>query len=354
MSEISDKNIPINDIDMVKIKKAHIASHYRRHVVSGINFSFFGQFIEFAPQTKMWVIADIGALNLDFEKQSPRPDIPNREYVKRPGFYISQTAYLLKNIVGDCTRTNGNNIDYWGNQFIINNRALIYKIKTPLFYDEEYSLTDKYYFITQQTDGNKLKIVEITDKGFSNFGLRLEVSTSTPIDTISSGISGYPLLSNGQAIWHEHIQQAWDPKLLYYIGNVNDITITEIVKRLDYSFSQKDNLQRHALTFLCINKAGNLCILVISEGKPYRGVNIQEATNILLDLDILDAIVLGGKGDVQLINTKEGVLIQPLASPHDKDSLQSIIDDDFQFKFENLENKNIIAERPVPSIVVFC
>lgn len=346
------QEITLSNRDRLTVEEAYHCGLYQRSEISGSGFPFHGQWFEFAARIRIFVGADQRALGLDFETESARPDVAGKAYRGRPGAYLSVLTRLFADTVGDCLSINGNNIGYWANQFIIRKGHLVYKTVTPMFFDDPNDISGSYPFVGQLVNSDiafrRIKInADSPQQAHSKILLR--VAKPTDIASIVAGISGYPLIERGRPVWSRYIDQAWDPKLVFYVGDLTDVRHRGIVRRLREAQSRGDQLQRHGLTFLGVNEAGRLCALVVAEGQSTsRGINLEEAADLLAQLGVTSCIVLGGKGDVQSISSLEGALIEPLLSPHDRDSAMPI----HALGFRSSRSQAQILERPIPSWVV--
>lgn len=353
-----DKFISLASGQQIGISLAFEDALYTRWLLSGTKIPFVSHFVRFHPQSvlRMWVGADQEALDLDFEFQSPRRDIPGRAYVRRPGFFLSRLTRVLRDMLGSCVVMNGNNIGYWGNQFLIVNEKLVYKKTACLFYDPLDTLAGQYAFIVQLLDGTFVaRWIDMEDSPESTQRIAIRPRNTDQVHGVRAGISGYPLIRSGTIVWKDHVSQAWDPKLLYHIGDPSVLTSQVISGRLVVAHETGQPLQRHGLTFLALDACGNLYAYVVAEQEGFsRGINVDEASQILTQLGMRDAIVLGGKGDAQLVGGQEGVLIRPLMSAHDLDSARPIdyLDVD-PSRLVGQEREDKLLERPVPSFVAF-
>jgi hypothetical protein len=323
---------------------------YTRIELAGDEFSLRGHAIIFRnpEHLKLWTSAPTAVLDYDFSYQSSRPDVTRKEYVPRPGFYLSLLAKAFKDCLGSASVLfNANNIGYWPNQFMIVQEQLIYKSKTPLFYDPSVDISGQYTFFSQYKDGT-LMVREISIKSLEPLSdtekYRLAIDDSdSPIPV--TGISGYPLIRDSKEVWHTALEQAWDPKLVYYVGDLLGVRQGEIRARLHQARADKKDLVRHGLTILGLTMAGRPIVVVLEESSAdSRGVSVREAAQIMKGLDVPNAIVLGGKGDAQLVSTLEGVIARPFVAAHDLDWARPI---------DNLGYQRYLVppdarERPIP------
>ena len=323
---------------------------YSRRGFVGRDYPIRGHIVNMPSGTdiRLGVAAARDALDLDFSRYTSRPDVSDRIYVPRPGFYVTQLARALFAVTDSFLIVNANNVGYWGNQFLISGGRLVYKTTTPIFSTGNHCLKDTYPFIVQDSTGaigfERLKIQ--MSGAWSSFILRFESDRDDPI---VSGISGYPLIEEGRPVWKDHVDDAWDPKLLYSLARLEGLGQQDINAAVRAAHDSRQPLQRHGLTFLGIHKTGTLAIVVVEEGPEYsRGIDMDEAANLLLSLDMEFAIVLGGKGDVQMASADEGLLARPLVSEHDRDSARPV--DLTAFRNSRIADPKLL-ERPVPAFL---
>jgi hypothetical protein len=166
----------------------------------------------------------------------------------------------------------------------------------------------------------------------------------------TTAISGYPLILDSREVWQGAIEEAWDPKLVYYVGDLFGVGQGEIRVRVQQAHASKKELVRHGLTILGLNAANHPMVVVVEESPTEsRGVSLGEAAQIMKSVGVHNAIVLGGKGDVQLVSTLEGVIACPFVATHDLDWARPV---------DNLNYKEYIVprdarERPVPGFAGF-
>jgi hypothetical protein len=122
----------------------------------------------------------------------------------------------------------------------------------------------------------------------------------------------------------------------------------ELKRLLRAAHREGRSLEQHGLTFLGIEDGGIVSLLVVEEGKSSEGITVSDASVMLSELGVRECIVLGGKGDVQLISGMEGVLVRPLISDHDRISSKEI---DFHLSAE-LGGDGPLFGRPVGSFVL--
>lgn len=344
------KRYAISENESVIAIEEHVSSLYRRTRLEGVDFPFQAQYLQFSSKRKLRLVAgvDVDALSIDFRFETTRRDIPDLTYVSRPGVFLSRIARVYSEAQGTAVLFNGNNIGYWGNQFLIVGGVLKYKKTAPLFYDPTLNVSGTYSFITQSNSGEigfrwiSVQHIPVAEKD------KVALVSISPTNNYVSGVSGFPLIEMGHVVWDKHIEQAWDPKLLYHVGDLYRVRESTIIERLKHSHLHRKPLQRHSLTFLGVNLDGVLFVLTVEEIiNRSRGISLAEASTLLLDLQTKDCIVLGGKGDAQLVSTEEGVLVYPLISSHDREVSKTIDHLDLESRYI----PGVVLERPVPSYV---
>lgn len=317
-------HLSISDTESVASSPVFVAPLYERWLLRGTSFPFVAHFLRFAgaPAEAMWSYGSQDALDLDFSKEATRPDVPGKPYSGRPGVYLSKMTRAFRDVLGPCVAFNGNNLGHWGNQFLIINGRLSWKRVPALFCDNYVSPDGRYLFLCQDYSGTyscdwlEVELAPTARRQQPD----LSDGTRTRVAPYRVGISGFPLTLRGASIWAEHITQAWDPKLVYHLNDLSHVPQAEIPARLEAAHRSGSQLQRHGLTFLALDRDGRLCVLAVEEHEGSRGINLREAATLLIDTEMECSIVLGGKGDVQLVSSDEGVLIKPLISHHDRDS----------------------------------
>jgi hypothetical protein len=333
----------------VKVTAMATFPRYSRYLLEGCGFPFRAHCLTFdgAPRPRMLFAADPVTLELDFSTHTTRPDDElGRIYIGRPGFHLSSICALASQWLGPSCAMSGNNLGYWPNQFALIRGELVYKRARGLFCDPGKYLDGTYPFVAQQTDGS-----------FGLLWLRLERQDdrvqivdpcSDQVAAVSAGVSGYPLLAGGESVWATALEHAWDPKLLYEVGHPATLPRAEVLRRLRDAHDRGAALERHGLTLLALTRDAAPLVCVVEEhADEARGVSVEEAATLMLDLGALDAIVLGGKGDAQLVTWEEGVIARPLISAHDRESAREIM-----WANPVLDRPPGWLERPVPTCVV--
>jgi len=259
---------------------------------------------------------------------------------------------VFKDCVGSiCVLFNANNIGYWANQFMVIHGKLVYKSKTPLFFDPSEDLSGSYTFFCQNSNGvlsvQELEIVTHVP-ATDDEKYRLSISLMADATTPWVAVSGYPLIRNGIEVWQDALRQAWDPKLIYHIGDPTDMRRGDILNRLREADIRKQDIMRHGMTVLGITENGAPRLFVAEEfnGRS-RGVSLGEAAQVMKRLNSRDAIVLGAKGDAQLVSTLEGVIANPLVSSHDNYSARRVDNLGYRSRLVPID----CVERPIPGIV---
>jgi len=83
----------------------------------------------------MTVREDQDVINLDFRHTVTRPDLAGAAYQQRPGQYLTDVLRDLRQSASSAVLLNGNNVGWWGNQFVIRRKQLRFKPKGPIFDD---------------------------------------------------------------------------------------------------------------------------------------------------------------------------------------------------------------------------
>lgn len=321
---------------------------YSRHIRRDADGALSAQVMVLAGnRVRMQVKAAGEALEFDFRRQSIRPDL-SAEYCRRPGFYLQD---VLQQLISDRRRAvllNGNNIGYWGNQFVIDGGELIYKPKGPLFDDgrlHAHATGDYAFFL----DANGFSIADLKlfgTRSSQNSDVNITAGRSLP----SCGISGFPLVRAGRAVWREHGELAWDPGLLFDLGPLRGDQYSEIRTYVRQLLDEGAELARHPMTVVGVDSERNIVLLVVTRTKRSFGLSVAQAAELLMDqFDVSDAIVLGAAGDAQLASTEEGFLASPYVASYASTAAKSIPAD---LLSRELRDGDVRA-RPVPSYVLF-
>lgn len=296
---------------------------------------------------RMEVQADKEALDVDFRRESTRPDVPG-EPRSRPGYWIAHELDAARDQNDRRILFNGNNVGYWGNQFVADQAALVYKARGPIFDDDDmvrHAAGDHTFFCW-------------SERGFSVADHRLDADWSDahsgislhPADWITfpySGLSGYPLVRGGIAVWAEHRSGAWDPNLLYDVGRLTGVGRADVERDIVERARAGEPLVRHPLTAVGADRAGNAVVLVAEKSGRSVGLSVAEAAQMLCELGAADAVALGAAGDAQLATTAEGFLTAPLVAPHVRHAALPL---GRRHKSPYLTHM-AVAARPVPCLV---
>jgi hypothetical protein len=285
-------------------------------------------------------------MGLDFRTESVRPDVDGIPRV-RPGFRVDDE---LGTVPGgaDAVLFNGNNVGYWGNQFVIVDGRPVCKPRGSLF-------ADKY--AVNELAGEHHVFGWHPDRGFAvarhKFDAHevardtVEMSAVEPERLPWEGLSGYPILEDGQQVWHEHVRQAWDPRLLFGVGRLTGVTRTDLLLRMRHIQICADRLVRHPLTAVGVNPLGEAVVLVAELSDRSRGMTVAEAAVALQEYGVRDGVVLGAAGDAQLATTDEGFLVSPLVADYVRHAARPVSP---RHRHADLAGVPVVA-RPVPSLV---
>jgi hypothetical protein len=291
------------------------------------------------------------ALETDFRHHVTWPGLGGAAYRPRPGHYLHDVLTTLRRAGEPAIVVNGNNVGWWGNQFVIRGRRLVYKRKGPLFDDG---------FLHEHADGTH-PFFSASSNGFRITDFRLRFTARAVNDTQEidlratrslprDALSGFPLLRDGRAVWKEHGDRAWDPGLLFDLGPLRaerQETIREVVRSL--LDSGESDLVRHSMTVIGVNVERNVVLLVVERSERSRGMTVAEAAEFLRRrFAVRDAIVLGAAGDAQLATTDEGFLTAPFVAPYARAVAKQIPND---LLCHGLKNQTQFA-RPIPCYVI--
>jgi hypothetical protein len=324
---------------------------YRRIAICGTHERIIAQALVLnEKECNLKAEVDRRVLEIDFARQSTRRDVQG-EYVGRPGFLLSSCLDTRGPSAPPAILVNGNNVGYWGNQFLLDDGEFIYKKRTPVFhYADAHALSDTYTFLLQSSYGrlffDDVYIDADTPVGGGSdatFKAKLDEGPARPV----VGISGYPLLRNSKPAWHANIHQVWDPRLLYDTGSTRGLHRSEVLRRLKRAERCDAQMIRHAITILGLDADGRLLLLVAEQSPRSAGLSVAEAESLMTELGAVDAIIIGAAGDAQLGTTNEGILIWPLVSRYDRE-VSGVIP-------RHLVSPRVVPvgarERPVPSLL---
>jgi hypothetical protein len=302
-------------------------------------------------RVQMSVKAADDALDFDFRRRVIRPDL-GPDYCRRPGIYLHEVLESLRD--SRVILLNGNNVGYWGNQFVIDNGRLVYKPKGPLFDDgrlHAHATGDHAFFVDSQRSPHRYQIVDVKlfgrPKDLGDSGVELEVvARHVP----PYGISGFPLLRKGRAVWREHGEYAWDPGLLFDLGALRRgdkyPEIRAYVRRL---LDEGAPLAHHPMTVVGLNRDHDIVLLVVERTAYSPGMTVARAADLLATrFDVRDAIVLGAAGDTQLATTEEGFLITPFIADYAQSAARAVPPHLLSAQLSGVS----VWARPVPSYVL--
>lgn len=290
------------------------------------------------------------AIDLDFRHTVTRPDLPGRRYQTRPGHHLTDILDDLTEQRCPAILFNGNNVGWWGNQFVIRRKQLRFKPKGPIFDDGNMHTyaTGHHAFFSPGPSGFRIVDIELE-------GSRRDINDTGELDLRAlkplprCGLSGFPLIRNGKAAWKKHGDHAWDPSLLFNLGaSLKDgpVLIREFVSAL---IEAREELARHPMTVIGIDKSGDIVLLVVEKSDRSRGMTVAEADRLLRRrFAVQDAIVLGAAGDAQLATTAEGFLTVPFVASYAKAAARRIPDTMLN---PELAGRAAYA-RPVPCYVI--
>ena len=161
----------------------------------------------------MSVREDQDVMDLDFRHTVTRPDLVGAAYRKRPGLFLTDVLRDLRSSGSPAILFNGNNVGWWGNQFVIRRKQLRFKPKGPIFDDGDLPHP-------RQWPPRVLPARSLADSrsSTSSFRARRWMSATPARWTCGRcaplprcGLSGFPLIRNGQRVWEQNGEQAWDP-----------------------------------------------------------------------------------------------------------------------------------------------
>lgn len=296
---------------------------------------------------RMEVQADKETLDVDFRRESTRPDVPG-EPRSRPGYRIADELDMARRQNDRRILFNGNNVGYWGNQFVADQAALVYKARGPIFDDDDmvrHAGGDHTFFCWSERGFSVADHGVDADWADAHSGISLY-----PADWITfphTGLSGYPLVRDGIAVWAEHRSGAWDPNLLYDVGRLTGVGRADVERDIVERTRAGEQLMRHPLTAVGVDRAGNAVVLVAEKSGRSAGISVAEAAQMLCDLGATDAVALGAAGDAQIATTAEGFLTAPLVAPHVRHAALPL---GRRHKSPYLADM-VVAARPVPCLV---
>jgi hypothetical protein len=304
-----------------------------------------------AARLTMSVREDQTVMDLDFRQTVTRPDLAaGAAYLQRPGLFLADVLGHLRSSRSPAILFNGNNVGWWGNQFVIRRKQLRFKPKGPIFDDGDLHThaSGRHAFFLPGPRGFQIVDIELQ-------GTKVEIGDTGEMDLRAlrplprCGLSGFPLIRNGQRVWEQNGEQAWDPGLLFDVGNLRKDghgAISEFVRGM---INLGMELVRHPMTVVGLDGAGNVVLMVVEKSARSRGLSVAEAARLLRRrFDVRDAIVLGAAGDSQLATTAEGFLTVPLVADHARSAARPIPDG---LLCDELKGQPAYA-RPVPCYVL--
>lgn len=292
-----------------------------------------------AARSAMTVEAHPDALDVDFRKYSTRSDVPG-EHRGRPGFLLADELRRARDDGRRVVMFNGNNIGYWGNQYVIQSGVPDGKRRGPIFDDQR--LADhtfgRFTFFTRS--GSRYRISEINLRAVAQDPTQSDIGGVRPFGRTDPepeiGLSGFPLVRDGRSVWRANVAQAWDPHLLYDLPRSTSRDRTALVMAIEQRrAADKDSmadaigqrtgaayrggaLVRHAMTLVGVDKHGDAIVVAVEKSDRSAGVSVAGAAGLMLEFGATDAIALGAAGDTQLASTYEGFLVSPLVESHSR------------------------------------
>lgn len=304
-------------------------------------------------RVQMSVHTHADALAVDFRRHQVVDPNCAETYRVRPGYHLHDELRQLKELGRPAILINGNNIGYWGNQYVIQKHELRYKRSGPIFDDGDllrHAHAGHHSFFVAGDTGFRIERLGLagTRKAESPTLEELVVSDG---ELPSVGLSGFPLLRNGRPVWHEYGPLAWDPGLLFDLGRIpRDWTVIELRDHVTELLESKAELTRHPMTVVGIDRYDQVVLMVVERSADSRGMTVAEAADLLRRrFGVQEAVVLGAAGDAQLATTEEGFLTEPLVAPYARPSARQIPD---ELLHERLRGRPVWA-RPVPCYVQF-
>jgi hypothetical protein len=298
----------------------------------------------------MTVREDQQVIDIDFRRTVTRPDLAGAAYQQRPGQYLTDVLRDLRESSTPAVLLNGNNVGWWGNQFVIRRRQLRFKPKGPIFDDGDLPahVSGEHAFFLHGPSGFQIVDIKLEGKARAA-GDTSEMDLRALRALPRCGLSGFPLIRHGKAVWERNGEKAWDPGLLFDLGASRLDThrvIREFVRTL---IDAGERLARHPMTVIGLDGEGRVVLLVVEKSHRSRGITVAEAARLLRRrFDVRDAIVLGAAGDAQLATTAEGFLTVPLVAEYARSAARTIPDD---LLCDELKGQPVYA-RPVPCYVL--
>ena len=142
-------------------------------------------------RVRMSVKAAEDALEFDFRSRVIRPDL-GPDYCRRPGIYLHDVLANLSD--SRAILLNGNNVGYWGNQFVIDDGRLVYKLKGPLFDDgrlHAHATGDHAFFVDSQRNPHRFQIADVKLFGRPKIlAIRASTSMWSPVTSRPTAFRG--------------------------------------------------------------------------------------------------------------------------------------------------------------------
>jgi Phosphodiester glycosidase len=326
------------------------ADWYDRFQISNQEQSLVAQVLRVpSARLSMSVREDQAVMELDFRRTVTRPDLVGAAYRERPGYHLTDVLGELRSSESSAILFNGNNVGWWGNQFVIRRKQLRFKPKGPIFDDGDLPthVSGLHAFLLPGSPSYQIVDIKLHGtKRESGDTSEMDLRALRPLPRC--GLSGFPLIRHGRPVWEQHGEKAWDPGLLFDLGASRmdgHGVISEFVRVL---IKAGEQLVRHPMTVIGLDETNNVVLLVVEKSHRSRGMNVAEAARLLRRrFAVRDAIVLGAAGDAQLATTLEGFLTVPLVAPYARDAARPIPDDMLSSGLGNA-----VSARPVPCYVV--
>lgn len=323
---------------------------YRRFLIEDPGRFFAQVLVVPGADVQMRVRASRMALDVDFRTESTRPDVPGRQR-PRPGFRLVDKLKEAHSKGTSRILFNGNNVGYWGNQFVVEARELRGKRRGPIFDDKRLAdhVAHRFSFFGWSPSGFSLKPISLqsfSGGAYDDTGIDVLPAFGSPPLPVWA-VSGFPLVKAGLPVWQEHVCDAWDSRLLFDVGRMIGTSHERVVADIVRRHSAGEPQVRHPLTTVGVDEKGDAIIMVVEQSVRSRGLSIAEAAERMRGLGAVDAIALGAAGDAQLATTNEGFLVAPLVDDHVRTVSPPIPE-----RFRSPELADLpLAARPIPCIV---
>ena len=196
------------------------ANGYERYQVSNPHCQLVAQVLVIpGGRFGMTVREDQDVVDIDFRHAVTRSDLAGAPYQERPGHYLSDVLRDLRESATPAVLLNGNNVGWWGNEFVIRRKQLRFKPKGPIFDDGDLPahVSGLHAFFLPGPSG--FQIVDIQLHGSpKEANDSIEMDLRAVRDLPRCGLSGFPLIRRGKTVWEQHGEKAWDPGLLFDLG----------------------------------------------------------------------------------------------------------------------------------------